>query len=198
MEIDRVKAKHEVLGVETFNSVKKRSGVMIRDRDKVVLVHWKGAAEMILAMCSDYHESGGAARSLDEATRREIERTIEGMAASSLRCIAFAYCRITESESEKTRKNLRETDLTLLGIVGLKDPCRPGVKKAVEACRAAGVSIKMITGDNVFTAKAIAAECGILDSNESNESQVIIHESHMYTRGYNPQFIFLHIFFANF
>ncbi|XP_026442549.1 putative calcium-transporting ATPase 13, plasma membrane-type, partial [Papaver somniferum] len=50
----------------------------------------------------------------------------------------------------------------------LKDPCRPGVRKAVEACKNAGVSIKMITGDNIFTARAIATECGILDPYDPN------------------------------
>ncbi|CBI34171.3 unnamed protein product, partial [Vitis vinifera] len=52
-----------------------------------------------------------------------------------------------------------QTGMTLLGLVGLKDPCRPGVRRAVEDCRDAGVKIKMITGDNIFTAKAIAMEC---------------------------------------
>ena len=52
--------------------------------------------------------------------------------------------------------------MTLLGLVGLKDPCCPGVRKAVEDCQYAGVNIKMITRDNVFTARATATECGIL------------------------------------
>uniref|UniRef100_A0A6N2N2B0 P-type Ca(2+) transporter n=1 Tax=Salix viminalis TaxID=40686 RepID=A0A6N2N2B0_SALVM len=55
-----------------------------------------------------------------------------------------------------------------VGLVGIKDPCRPGVKKAVDDCQRAGVNIKMITGDNVFTARAIAIECGILKPGAEN------------------------------
>ncbi|KAL9668485.1 hypothetical protein QQ045_006019 [Rhodiola kirilowii] len=104
---------------------------------------------------------------MDADRRNRMENTIQGMAASSLRCIAFAHAEVSDEETrftqdQTTHYKLKENNLTLLGIVGLKDPCRPGVKKAVEACEAAMVEIKMITGDNVFTAKAIATECGIL------------------------------------
>ncbi|KAK7285291.1 hypothetical protein RJT34_20057 [Clitoria ternatea] len=165
MDMDELKRTHKVLHVETFNSEKKRSGVVIRNNtNNKVHVHWKGAAEIILAMCSNYIDSNGIEKSLDEE-RSKLEKIIQGMAASSLRCIAFANMEISEdyNEMEKAEQVLCKDGLTLLGIVGLKDPCRPDVKKAVETCKLAGVEIKMITGDNIFTAKAIATECGILD-----------------------------------
>ncbi|CAI9300630.1 unnamed protein product [Lactuca saligna] len=166
MDMEKLKKSSSVVHVETFNSKKKRSGVLIRrEADHTIHVHWKGAAEMVLAMCSSYYESNGCITIIDDDERKKLEKTIEGMAASSLRCIAFAY---------KQDETLSEGGLTLLGIVGLKDPCRPGAKKAIETCRSAGVEIKMITGDNVFTAKAIATECGILESSEEvHEEQVI-------------------------
>ncbi|KAJ6953785.1 calcium-transporting ATPase 12 [Populus alba x Populus x berolinensis] len=71
-------------------------------------------------------------------------------------------------------QRLQEDGLTLLGIVGLKDPCRYGAKKAVEICKAAGVSVKMITGDNIFTAKAIATECGILELNGQVDDEQVV------------------------
>lgn len=179
MDVEKLKQGYTILHVETFNSEKKRSGVAIRKTaDDSIHVLWKGAAEMILAMCSSYYESSGITKSLDE-DRAKIEKIIQGMAASSLRCIAFAHKQISEEETgcpndKTTRHLLREDDLTLLGIVGLKDPCREGAKKAVETCRLAGVEIKMITGDNIFTAKAIATECGILDPNHQiNGEQVV-------------------------
>ncbi|CAI9781213.1 unnamed protein product [Fraxinus pennsylvanica] len=101
------------------------------------------------------------------------------MAASSLRCIAFTY---TQIEPEKVQCN--EDDLTLLGIVGLKDPCRPGAKKAIESCRMAGVQIKMITGDNVFIARAIATECGLLSSDQEHGVGEVIEGSEF--RNYTP------------
>jgi P-type Ca2+ transporter type 2C len=58
--------------------------------------------------------------------------------------------------------NIPENGYTLIAIVGIKDPVRPGVKEAVQKCLAAGISVRMVTGDNINTAKAIAKECGIL------------------------------------
>lgn len=178
MDMEKLNQDSTLLHVETFNSEKKRSGVAIRKKaDNTIHVHWKGAAELILAMCSSYYETSGITKSLDK-DRDNIEKLIQGMAASSLRCIAFAHKQISEEEmgchdAERTHR-LSENGLTLLGIVGLKDPCRLGVKKAVEICRNAGVEVKMITGDNVFTAKAIATECGILDPNHQVSSEEVV------------------------
>ncbi|KAK9067595.1 hypothetical protein SSX86_011706 [Deinandra increscens subsp. villosa] len=164
MYMERLKQSSTVLHVETFNSKKKRSGVSIRRQtDNTIHVHWKGAAEMVLAMCSQYYNSEGSKMIIDNDSRKQLENIIEGMAASSLRCIAFAHKKVVEDTDHQT---LTEDGLTLLGIVGLKDPCRPGSKKAIETCRFAGVQVKMITGDNVFTAKAIATECGILEAGQ--------------------------------
>ncbi|XP_060218170.1 putative calcium-transporting ATPase 13, plasma membrane-type [Lycium barbarum] len=169
VNFDELKQEYRILHVEVFNSQKKRSGVMVAKKStKKVHAHWKGAAEMILAMCSTYYIKSGIVSPIDHEERKELELKIKYMASKSLRCIAFAY-----KESNAESQILEETELTLLGLVGLKDPCRPGVKEAVESCRAAGVSIKMITGDNVFTAKAIAFECGILQPGEDMNIAVI-------------------------
>ncbi|KAJ0742347.1 putative P-type Ca(2+) transporter [Helianthus annuus] len=162
MDMEKLKQCSTVLHVETFNSKKKRSGVSIRrNNDNTIHVHWKGAVEMVLAMCSKYYISNGCKEIIDSDSRKQLENIIEGMAASSLRCIAFAHKKVFEGT-----ETLAEEGLTLLGIVGLKDPCRPGSRKAIETCRFAGVEVKMITGDNLFTAKAIATECGILESGQ--------------------------------
>lgn len=174
MDMEAVKRDCHILHVEAFNSEKKRSGVLMKKvADDTVHVHWKGAAEMILAMCSHYYDLEGNKKDLNDEERKEFDQIIQGMAASSLRCIAFAHKQVLEGNL-KSEKNIQENGMTLLGLVGLKDPCRPGVKKAVEDCQYAGVSVKMITGDNVFTAKAIATECGILHPNqEADEGSVV-------------------------
>ncbi|XP_050364646.1 calcium-transporting ATPase 12, plasma membrane-type [Argentina anserina] len=178
MDMEELKPRYEILHVETFNSEKKRSGVLIKKKDdSTIHVHWKGAAEMIVATCSSYYDTNGKVNPLDVDTRSKLEKIIQGMAASSLRCIAFAHAQISEEEIEysdddETHQRLKEDGLILLGIVGLKDPCRPGVISAVKVCKAAGVDIKMITGDNIFTAKAIATECGILEK-ELTDGQVV-------------------------
>ncbi|KAI3760123.1 hypothetical protein L1987_50513 [Smallanthus sonchifolius] len=172
MDMEKLKQSSVVLHVDTFNSKKKRSGVSIRRTNgNNIHVHWKGAAEMVLAMCSKYYNSNGCKMIINSDSRTQLENIIEGMAASSLRCIAFAHKKVLEGTDYQT---LPEEGLTLLGIVGLKDPCRPGSKKAIETCKFAGVQIKMITGDNVFTAKAIATECGILEpGQEVCEEEVV-------------------------
>uniref|UniRef100_M1DT14 Calcium-transporting ATPase n=1 Tax=Solanum tuberosum TaxID=4113 RepID=M1DT14_SOLTU len=178
MEMDQIKRNFNILHVEAFNSEKKKSGVLIKNNsDGTIHAHWKGAAEMISRMCSHYYDLEGNVKPLEESDKEECDRIIEGMAASSLRCIAFAHKQVPKAEqkdNEHMHGNVPDNSFILLGFVGLKDPCRPGVKKAVEACQSAGVNIKMITGDNVFTAKAIATECGILHPNqEVDEGEVI-------------------------
>jgi magnesium-transporting ATPase (P-type) len=58
----------------------------------------------------------------------------------------------------------REQGLTFYGVLGIKDPLRPDVKQAVADCHRAGINVRMVTGDNVTTARAIARECGIIKS----------------------------------
>ncbi|KAM4084511.1 hypothetical protein ACB094_08G137800 [Castanea mollissima] len=176
MEMEQLMQSCKILYVEAFNSQKKRSGVLIRkNADNTIHVHWKGAAEMILKMCSSYYDASGIMKDLDDGEKMKFEQIIQGMAASSLRCIAFAHKQVSEEDQEhdSEQKKIEEEGLTLLGLVGIKDPCRPGVKKAVEDCQNAGVNIKMITGDNVFTAKAIATECGILRFDQDMSGAVI-------------------------
>jgi len=188
MDVEELKQTFVVLHVEAFNSTKKRSGVLMRRKsDNMVSVHWKGAAEMILAMCSHYYDVSGNIKSLDDDERKKFDQIIQGMAASSLRCIAFAHKQISEERNkhEKSQQKMEDNCLTLLGIVGLKDPCRPGVKKAVEDCQYAGVNVKMITGDNVFTATAIATECGILRPDHGMESGAVVEGEEF--RNYTPE-----------
>uniref|UniRef100_A0ACD5YNP2 Uncharacterized protein n=1 Tax=Avena sativa TaxID=4498 RepID=A0ACD5YNP2_AVESA len=173
MDADALKKSCEVVRVEAFNSDKKRSGVMIRDKATgSVIAHWKGAAEMVLANCSMYVGTDGAARELGVEQRKDLEKVIHDMAVGSLRCIAFAYKQLDSSEQTK----IDDEGLTLLGFVGLKDPCRPEVKAAIAACTKAGVAVKMVTGDNILTARAIAYECGIISSNDPTGIVIEGHE----------------------
>ncbi|KAI3455723.1 hypothetical protein Pfo_012386 [Paulownia fortunei] len=179
MKFDVVRSESIVLHVSPFNSTKKRGGVALRGRTgSKVHIHWKGAAEIILASCSQYIDVNGSLQSIDE-DKDFLKDAINNMAARSLRCVAIAY-RTCEADDVPTDQEqlaqwtLPEDDLVLLAIVGIKDPCRPGVKDAVKLCTHAGVKVRMVTGDNIQTAKAIALECGILSSDaDTNEPYVI-------------------------
>ncbi|OMO65525.1 Cation-transporting P-type ATPase [Corchorus olitorius] len=180
MEFDVVRSAFKVLHVFPFNSEKKRGGVAVQqsNSDSEVHIHWKGAAEMVLASCSGYLDTDGCLQSIDEE-KEFFKAAIDEMAASSLRCVALAY-RLFEKEKIPTDEEslsgwvLPEDSLVLLAIVGIKDPCRPGVKDAVRICTDAGVRVRMVTGDNIQTAKAIALECGILSSAEDAIEPTII------------------------
>ncbi|KAJ8760688.1 hypothetical protein K2173_017694 [Erythroxylum novogranatense] len=184
VDIDETKHQWEIIHVETFNSDKKRSGVLIRKRnEKEIHIHWKGAAEMILSMCSSYYIKDGAAKRIGEEEIKNFGDIILSMAAKSLRCIAFAHKRVKQDD-ELVSGTLEESGLTLLGFVGLKDPCRPGVKAAVQSCKNAGVDVKMITGDNLHTARAIAVECGILNPDNVDDGAVVLGAEF---RNYSPE-----------
>ncbi|CAL0320306.1 unnamed protein product [Lupinus luteus] len=169
MNFAAARSESSIIHVFPFNSEKKRGGVAIQTTNSDVHIHWKGAAEIVLACCTAYVGENEQLVELDEEKMTFFKKAIEDMAGDSLRCVAIAY-RPYEKESVPTSEeqlahwSLPEDNLVLLAIVGLKDPCRPGVKDAVQLCQKAGVKVKMVTGDNVKTAKAIAVECGILAS----------------------------------
>uniref|UniRef100_A0ACD5TC78 Uncharacterized protein n=1 Tax=Avena sativa TaxID=4498 RepID=A0ACD5TC78_AVESA len=155
-----------------FNSHKKCSGVITRDNTTgSVVVHRKGAAEVVLANCSMYVGIDGATSELVFEQRKQLEKVINDMAVGGLRCLAFAY---KEDAGDLSMVDDDEGLLTLLGLVGLKDSCRPDVSATIEAVRKAGVAVKMVTGDNILTARAIARECGIISSNDDPDEGVVI------------------------
>ncbi|XP_057504066.1 calcium-transporting ATPase 10, plasma membrane-type-like isoform X2 [Actinidia eriantha] len=145
MKFDVIRSESEVLQVSPFNSEKKRGGVALIKANSQVHIHWKGAAEIVLASCTGYLDSNGSRQSIDN-DKAFFKKAIDDMAERSLRCVAFAYrsCEVDEVPSDEEQLeqwNLPEDDLVLLAIVGIKDPCRPGVKDAVKLCTDAGVKV---------------------------------------------------------
>ncbi|KAK1379966.1 Calcium-transporting ATPase [Heracleum sosnowskyi] len=174
MDTEELKESYELLHEKSFNSEKKRSGILLKKKaDNTLHVHWKGAAEMIIAMCTQYYDSLGNIKAMEDTGMEKFNQLVQGMAASSLRCIAFAHTEVSEHEYDDEKTLLKDNNLTLLGLVGLKDTCRPGVRKAIQDCQHAGVNVKMLTGDNVFTAIAIATECGILKVDQNMDEVVV-------------------------
>ncbi|KVH87857.1 Calcium-transporting P-type ATPase, subfamily IIB [Cynara cardunculus var. scolymus] len=170
MDFDVVRAESSVVHAFPFNSEKKRGGVAVKVPNSEVHIHWKGAAEILLDACTSYLDDNESLVALDGDKVRYYKKAIESMAAGSLRCVAIAYraCKgetVPNDEEELGIWQMPEDDLVLLAIVGLKDPCRSNVRDAVQLCIKAGVKVRMVTGDNLQTARAIALECGILESN---------------------------------
>ncbi|KAL3505905.1 hypothetical protein ACH5RR_031287 [Cinchona calisaya] len=150
----------KLVKVEPFNSVKKRTGVVLQLQEGDFTAYCKGASELILASCDKVLNNEGEVVPLDEASINHLKDTIKQFSSEALRTLCFAY---KEIGSEFSAENLIPFEgYTCIGIVGIKDPVRPGVKESVAVCRSAGITVRMVTGDNINTAKAIAGECGIL------------------------------------
>ncbi len=110
----------------------------------------KGAPDVLLNRCN-----------LSIGEKNNIERQNEMMAEKALRVIAVAYKDISVLP-EKIESSFVETGLKFVGLIGMIDPPREGVKEAVATCKRAGIKTVMITGDHIVTAKAIAKELNIL------------------------------------
>ncbi|XP_059637474.1 calcium-transporting ATPase 10, plasma membrane-type-like [Cornus florida] len=169
MIFDAVRSESSIVHVFPFNSEKKRGGVALKLPESEVHIHWKGAAEIVLASCTRYIDLNDSVVPMDDDKMILFKNAIEDMAARSLRCVAIAYRsydveKVPTDDEGLTNWKIPDDDLVLLAIVGLKDPCRPGVREAVKLCTDAGVKVRMVTGDNLQTARAIALECGILGS----------------------------------
>ncbi|KAL3646422.1 Calcium-transporting ATPase 2, plasma membrane-type [Castilleja foliolosa] len=151
----------KVLKVEPFNSTKKRMGVVLELPEGGGLrAHTKGASEIVLAACDKVINSEGKVVPLDEGSMSLLKAIIDQFAGEALRTLVLGYTELENGFSPDDA--IPELGYVCLGIVGIKDPVRPGVAESVALCRSAGVTVRMVTGDNITTAKAIAKECGIL------------------------------------
>ncbi|XP_071701693.1 calcium-transporting ATPase 2, plasma membrane-type-like isoform X3 [Rutidosis leptorrhynchoides] len=149
-----------VLRVEPFNSSKKRMGVVVKLLEGGVRAHVKGASEIVLDACDKVVNADGGVVELKEGSLNHLKSTIDEFAGEALRTLCLAYVDFDTNVS--VDDPIPSSGYTCIGIVGIKDPVRPGVKESVALCRSAGITVRMVTGDNINTAKAIAKECGIL------------------------------------
>ncbi|ESQ54246.1 hypothetical protein EUTSA_v10024281mg [Eutrema salsugineum] len=179
MNFDSLRSASSAVQFVPFNSEQKRGGVAVKSPDSTVHVYWKGAAEIVLGSCTHYMDENESLVDMSGDKMAELKNAINDMAARSLRCVAIAFRsfeaeKIPTDDEQLSRWALPDDDLVLLAIVGIKDPCRPGVKNSVLLCQQAGVKVRMVTGDNIQTAKAIALECGILASDaDASEPNLI-------------------------
>ncbi|KAF5176309.1 Calcium-transporting atpase [Thalictrum thalictroides] len=148
-----------IVKVEPFNSDKKKMSVLVSLSTGRFRVFCKGASEIVLRMCDKILNKDGIPILLSEAQIENAMGIINGFANESLRTLCLAF---KDMDKNSSGDCLPAEGYTLIGVVGIKDPVRPGVKEAVQTCLAAGITVRMVTGDNINTAKAIARECGIL------------------------------------
>jgi P-type Ca2+ transporter type 2C len=137
-----------------FDSNRKMMSVIIKENAKETC-YVKGAPERIIDRCK-YILINGEVKYLTEQYKVSIMKAVDAMSSRALRCIAGAY-----RDTNVTKSNSVERDLTFIGIAGIIDPPRPEVKDAVLRCKIAGIRPVMITGDHKNTAFAIGKELDI-------------------------------------
>ncbi|MCV2879596.1 cation-transporting P-type ATPase [Sedimentimonas flavescens] len=156
--IDRadLRRRYPELTEHAFDPARKMMAMVLEDgRHHLVAV--KGAAEEVMALCTRVFTAEGAEVALEDAARQDWQRRITGAAHQGLRLLALAMKRVPGAGVDPYG------DLTLIGLVCLRDPIRADVSDAVRASRTAGVRVVMVTGDHADTARAIASAAGLGD-----------------------------------
>ena len=152
-EFDSILSQKLKFKKQPFNSQYKYSAFSTRNQG-VVTTYYKGAPEKILSNCK-YREVNGKVEKMTNADRMTIQDEIYALTTKAMRCIAFAY------NSETLEENIIPDNLTFIAVIGVQDPVRPEVPKAVKTAQEAGITVVEITGDCIETAVAIAEEAGI-------------------------------------
>ncbi|XP_075951969.1 plasma membrane calcium-transporting ATPase 2-like isoform X3 [Anarhichas minor] len=151
--------------VYTFNSSRKSMSTVLKNADGGYRMYSKGASEIVLRKCCRVLDAQGHPRVFKSKDRDEmVRKVIEPMACEGLRTICVAYRDFPAEAGEPNWENENEilNDLTCIVVVGIEDPVRPEVPEAISKCQRAGITVRMVTGDNINTARAIATKCGIL------------------------------------
>jgi len=161
--------------VYTFNSDRKSMSTVVRlPNQGGYRLFSKGASEIVLRKCSWILDKDGKPRKFSTADQDSmVKSVIEPMACNGLRTICIAYKDIVKETPEVNEEKMSGepewdnehniiSNLTCLCIVGIEDPVRPEVPDAIAKCQRAGVTVRMVTGDNIQTARSIAIKCGII------------------------------------
>lgn len=154
---EQLEEQYPRLFEQPFDSARKRMTTVHKQNGKW-LAYTKGAVDELLPLCRSILTAQGV-RPMSEQDRLEIQRLCHAMSSQALRVLGFARRELVVLPTDEN-ENL-EYDLTFLGAVGMIDPPRPEVAKAVQVCREAGIRTIMITGDHKITAQTIAKELNI-------------------------------------
>ncbi|RJE22930.1 P-type ATPase [Aspergillus sclerotialis] len=177
MELATERSSAEIFQLIPFDSSRKCMGVVYHEPTVGYRLLVKGAAELMVEACTtvltdiDASKDQVSTENLSEDEKEKVIDTITSYAGKSLRTIGMVY-RDFQSWPPKNAQTVEDDpsavkfedifhDMTWVGVVGIQDPLRPEVPTAIQKCHVAGVQVKMVTGDNMATATAIASSCGI-------------------------------------
>lgn len=132
----------------------------LHGRERILL---KGSVEAVLARCSRQLNAEGQPEALN---RTAIDTAVSTMAMNGARVLAFAIGKANPSQQQLRHQDVM-ANLDFIGLQGMQDPPRPEAIQAVATCLAAGIRVKLITGDHRETASAIARQIGIANSSDA-------------------------------
>ncbi len=152
-----------------FTSDRKRMTSVVRQGNRLVSLV-KGAPEWVLEHSTHYLKADGTPVPWTPEARAATRTIVNEASSQAMRTLAFGYAALpadvpADDDALRARQETLESDLIFVGVAMIRDPLRPDVRAAVEECRRAGIEVKMITGDNVETARAIAGEVGLIEPN---------------------------------
>src|SRR5581483_7367915 len=154
-----------------FSSERKRMTTVIQYGGKLVSLV-KGAPEWLLERSTHYLTASGEAREWTSEARAAVQTCLKDSAGQAMSTLGFGYAILpSETPSDEdalhARREVLESGLVFVGFLAIRDPLRHDVKDAIDQCRRAGIEVKMITGDNVETARAIAYDIGLIDRRDA-------------------------------
>jgi Ca2+-transporting ATPase len=161
IDYTRLRLQFPTLYQVPFSSQRKRMATVVR-QGPLLIALVKGAPEWVLENCSWSLTAQGGRSPTTTAILEAIRGQLDDAAHQGLRTLAFAFVPLPPETAGdvdvlQTQRDLLERDLIFAGFAAIGDPLRPDVPEAMARCRRAGIDVKMVTGDNVETARAIAA-----------------------------------------
>ncbi|XP_068637688.1 calcium-transporting ATPase 4, endoplasmic reticulum-type-like [Aristolochia californica] len=182
---ERWNEREQRIATLEFDRTRKSMGVIVKSNTGRNVLLVKGAVENLLERSTYIQLSDGSIDTLDRTSKDAILQALRDMSTDALRCLGFAYkgdltdFATYDGENHPAHKLLLdpsnylsiESDLIFVGLAGLRDPPREEVHTAIEDCRAAGIRVMVITGDNKNTAEAICREIGVFQPGEDINSK---------------------------
>ncbi|CDE24178.1 calcium-translocating P-type ATPase PMCA-type [Clostridium sp. CAG:440] len=151
-----------------FDSTRKMMTTIHKINGKYLAIT-KGAPDVLIKKCTHINQETSIDNFRQSGLSNSQTQTIQNenlkMAQKALRVLGVAY-KYLENLPAKLDQEVIENNMTFVGLIGMIDPPRPGVKEAINTCRKAGIKTVMITGDHIATAKSIAKELNILKNGE--------------------------------
>jgi len=162
-QYEQIRKDRPSLEIFDFDSDRKRMSTVIADPtgETDVLINVKGAPEVVIQMCTKFVAADGSIQPITPEFREQLGQQLLNYSKQMLRGLLMAY----RKGGEYSTPQAAECDLTMIGVAAIEDPIRDEVPDAIRQCHIAGVTVRMVTGDNIETAKAIATRCGILTEN---------------------------------